>query len=273
MDGSAIPKPVRSLRDLVDRGLAPPAARLPITRGGTTYSMAQEVRWLDDSHFAVGRWDGSLSVFEFETAPSTGPLIAAAVNSPEIGGVRSVSPLPGGALATSNNESSLTLWSTDTGAWSGLRVRAVVEHDPALGAAAAGVWAGTRLVTGHANGYLALWSYTDTLRFERAVDVRNPDPVNPFGDHTVEDVVPVGDDVVVAGAEDGYLTFLHVPSATIRSQTVSTRARNVASTHSRSAATDCSSRTARSARGTTTCGISRSIAPPGIPLWWIAPTS
>jgi hypothetical protein len=46
--------------------------------------MAQEVRWLDDRHFAVGRWDGSLSVFEFETAPSTGPLIAAAVSSPQI---------------------------------------------------------------------------------------------------------------------------------------------------------------------------------------------
>lgn len=219
MAGSAIPKPVRSLRELVDRGLAAPAAHLPITEGGTTYSMAQEVRWLDDRHFAVGRWDGSLSVFEFETAPSTGPLIAAAVNSPEIGGVRSVSPLPGGALATSNDESSLTLWSSDTGAWSGLRIRAVVGHDPALGPAATGVWAGTKLVTGHVNGYLALWSFTDTLEFERAVDVRNPHPVNPFGDHTIEDVVAVTDDIVVAGSEDGY-PFLHVPSATIRSQTV-----------------------------------------------------
>lgn len=217
---SAIPKSVRSLRDLVDRGLAPPSAHLPITQGGTTYSMAQEVRWLDDGHFAVGRWDGSLGVFEFETAPLTGPLISVAVSSPEIGGVRSISPLPGGALATSNNESSLTLWSSDTGAWSGLRVRAVVDHDPTLGPAATGVWAGTRLVTGHVNGYLALWSYADTLRFERAVDVRNAHPVNPFGDHTVEDVVTVTDDIVVAGAEDGYLTFLHVPSATIRSQTV-----------------------------------------------------
>jgi hypothetical protein len=45
---------------------------LPIVASGTTYAMAQELAWLDATHFAVGRWDGSMSIFKFTSAPTQG---------------------------------------------------------------------------------------------------------------------------------------------------------------------------------------------------------
>ncbi len=50
----------------------PVPAPLPLRELGTLYTIAQEVRWLDDTRFAVGRWDGSLTVYD--TTPGTPPL-------------------------------------------------------------------------------------------------------------------------------------------------------------------------------------------------------
>jgi WD40 repeat protein len=190
--------------------------------------MAQEVRWLDAEHFAVGRWDGSMSVFTFQTAPYQGPIISEAVNDPALQGVQMITPLPRSGIATSNDYSSLALWHARGGDWTRLVLRATYAYDPAFGTARSGAWiagSGQRLVVGHSNGVLSVWRYdasTLTLTFERSVDVRNPQPTNPWNDHTIEDVVvaDANQGVVAAGSEDGYVTMLHLPSGTILSQTV-----------------------------------------------------
>jgi len=56
-------------------GALAPAA-LPITADGVTYTMAQEMAWIDLEHFAVGRWDGTLSIFAFNASPTAGPVIS-----------------------------------------------------------------------------------------------------------------------------------------------------------------------------------------------------
>ncbi|HTZ44632.1 MAG TPA: hypothetical protein VMB79_12290 [Jatrophihabitans sp.] len=218
------PKVLRSRQAL---GLSAPAASLPITQHGTTYEMAQETRWLDAQHFAVGRWDGSMSVFQFETAPYVGPVIARATSDPASQGVEMLTKLAGGAIVTSNDYSSLALWHAPGGDWSRLDLRATCSYDSSLGYATAGAalasGTGTSLVVGHSNGYLSIWNYaaaSRTLSFVRSVDVRNPSPTNPWDDHTIEDVVPAGGTVVAAGSEDGYVTFYDVSSATVLSQTV-----------------------------------------------------
>jgi len=218
---SALPKVLRSRQALTGA----PATTLPITQNGTTYEMAQEVRWLDGQHFAVGRWDGSMSIFQFETAPSAGPLIAESVNDPACQGVVMVTSLPGYAIATSNDNSSIALFQTKDGNWSNLACCAGFSYDPALGLARSGAYDATTgtLVVGHVNGYLSLWSYdqsTPQLQFQLSVNVQNPNPVNPWGDHTIEDVVLACPGVVAAGSEDGYVTFLGLPGGTVLSQTV-----------------------------------------------------
>ncbi|HEX4728687.1 MAG TPA: hypothetical protein VH298_12865 [Jatrophihabitans sp.] len=221
-----VPKVLRSLQALP---AAAPSMTLPITQNGTTYEMAQEVRWLDGQHFAVGRWDGSMSIFQFETAQYVGPLINAASNDPSKQGVQMVANLPGAAIASSNGPSSLALWHASGRDWSGIQVVATASYDASLGTASSGVCLRTgatnTLVVGHISGTVSIWSYdqsAQSLTFLSSVNVQNPKPVNPFNDHTIEDVV-VADQanaVVAAGSEDGYVTMLQVPSGKILSQTV-----------------------------------------------------
>ncbi|HEY0168786.1 MAG TPA: hypothetical protein VGB75_17200 [Jatrophihabitans sp.] len=226
-----LPKALRSQAALVEAGDSTTAfsAALPIVQRGTTYQMAQEVRWLDADHFAVGRWDGSMSIFEFQTAPYQGPLINEAVSSPAMQGLRMITALSGAAIATSNDSSSLALWRAGDGDWANLTLRGTYNYDPALGSASSGAWVAEsrlgRLVVGHASGHLSIWRYdpvSGTLTFERSVDVTNPNPVNPWNDHTVEDVVvaDAAKGIVAAGSEDGYVTMMRASTGRILSQTL-----------------------------------------------------
>jgi hypothetical protein len=204
---------------------------LPITQNGTTFNLAQEVRWLDSGHFAVGRWDGTMSIFEFETAPFVGPQVTAAVNTPSSQGVQMITPLPSSTLVTSNDSSSISIWSTTTGQWSDLRFRTTVGYDAALGVATNGVWfpvgSPTTLVVGHDSGYLSFWSFDPmkrSLKLYKTVNVQNPNPVNPFGSHVIYGMCPLvasgSGATVVSGSDDGYISLLRVPSGAIVSQTV-----------------------------------------------------
>ncbi len=227
-----VPKVLRSRAALVSAGLAEPTGgALPITEGGTTYEMAQEARWLDGSHFAIGRWDGSMSIFEFQSTASVGPVISQAVNSPACAGVQMLAPCERGTLAASNDNSSIALWRANGSDWATVAIQQVCPYDPAWGAASAGIWTELQnqsvLVVGHIAGYLSLWALepnAPTLEFMTSVDVRNPHPVNPWGDHTIEDLslltLQADTAVVVAGSEDGFVTLLDVPSGEILSQTV-----------------------------------------------------
>jgi hypothetical protein len=69
---SAIPMPLRSATALGTVA----ASALPLTPAGTTYTMAQEAAFVDERHYAVGRWDGTLSLFAFTDSPSQGPVVA-----------------------------------------------------------------------------------------------------------------------------------------------------------------------------------------------------
>ncbi|HWO27586.1 MAG TPA: hypothetical protein VNO32_02190 [Candidatus Acidoferrum sp.] len=139
------PKPVppvlRSREHLAAQGIsflstgavAPTA--LPITADGVTYTMAQETTWIDMQHFAVGRWDGSLSIFAFNASPTAGPVISKAVNTPAFEGVQMITWLAPGVFVSSNDESSIIVWSSPSGNWTDLQVMATLPFDPSLGVA------------------------------------------------------------------------------------------------------------------------------------------
>jgi hypothetical protein len=233
LGGTALPLPpaVRSRQALLARSGQRTLSGLPITRHGTTYNLAQVVRWLDQDRFAVGRWDGTLSIFEFETAPYVGPLVTTVANSPSATGVQMITVLPRQTMVTSNDSGSMALWSSRDGGWSDLRLRGTVTYDPALGVATSGVWFAegtpTTLAVGHDSGLLSLWSFDPdrrSLRLRKTVDLRNPTPVNPWNAHVMYgacSLVPSGSDAtVVMGSDDGYISLVRVPSGEVLSQTV-----------------------------------------------------
>jgi hypothetical protein len=149
--------------------------------------MAQEAAWLDTQHFAVGRWDGSLSIFAFNNSPTAGPVISKAVNTPALEGVQMITWLAPGVFASSNDESSIIVWSSPSQTWTDLEPMATLAYDSALGVANSGdsIVVGNRLylAVGHANGFISLWSSNpdgSSLEFYQSVDVRNPNPTNPW---------------------------------------------------------------------------------------------
>ena len=68
-------------------------ALIPLQDLGTIYSMAQEVRWLDERTFAIGRWDGMLTVFHCGKASVSAPIISAALVAPSLAGVEMIGAL------------------------------------------------------------------------------------------------------------------------------------------------------------------------------------
>lgn len=239
MSNAAVPVPsvIRSRRLLMAQGvnfLAPGAllpSQLPITTDGVTYSMAQEAAWIDLQHFAVGRWDGSMSIFAFNQSQTVGPLITTAVSSPSSEGVQMLTWLAPGVFASSNDDGSMIVWTSPSDNWQGLRQLDVLQYSNTFGAANSGdsftIGSTLYLIVGHANGYVTIWlGNTDGtgLTFVTGVDVRSAHPTNPWNLYNVRGVASIfwtgTTGYVVTGSEDGDLCVIEVPSGSIMSRTV-----------------------------------------------------
>jgi len=233
----AVPTVIRSREHLMSQGvdfLAPGAlspSQLPITADGVTYSMAQEAAWIDSQHFAVGRWDGSMSIFAFNQSQTAGPLITAAVSNPSSEGVQMLTWLAPGVFASSNDDSSVIVWKSQSGNWQDLQQLSVLQYSNIFGVANSGdsfnIGNTLYLIVGHANGYVTIWSgNTDGTGLVpvNSVDVRSAHPTNPWNLYNVRGVAPIfwtdTTGYVVTGSEDGDLCVIEVPSGSILSRTV-----------------------------------------------------
>jgi WD40 repeat protein len=232
-----VPPVIRSREHLEAQGVsflaagAVSPAALPITADGVTYTMAQETAWIDMQHFAVGRWDGSLSIFAFNDSPTAGPIISKAVNTPAFEGVQMITWLAPGVFASSNDETSIIIWSTASKNWTDLQAIATLQYNPSLGVAnsADSMPIGPRLYLAvvHANGFISLWSGNldgSGLQLYKTVDVRNPNPTNPWNLHNIRGISMMfglnSFAYFVSGSEDGYICVLRLPDGAIMSQTV-----------------------------------------------------
>ena len=232
-----VPPVIRSREQLAAQGVSfvpsggVTPTSLPITTDGVTYTMAQETTWIDTQHFAVGRWDGSLSIFALNNSPIAGPVISKVVNTPAFEGVQMITWLAPGVFTSSNNESSIIVWSSPSRTWTDLQAVATLKYDPRLGVANSGdsMVLGKRvyLAVGHGNGFISLWSGNpdgSSLECYQTVDVRNPKPTNPWGLHNVRGISTIlstsSTAYVVSGSEDGHICVLRLPDGAVLSQTV-----------------------------------------------------
>jgi hypothetical protein len=225
-----LPMPIQSLSMLL--GEPAGATSIPLQAAGTTYTMAQEAAFIDELHYAVGRWDGSLSIFAFTDSPTQGPVIAKAVNSPAQEGLQMIVPLAtASAFASSNDEQSFLIWNSPTGSWTDVSVAATLGFDASLGVANSGATlqsdGASSLVIGHANGFVSIWRQGTGIAdwtCAAVTDVRAANPVNPWDLHNVRGVAKLalgdGQGYVVTGSEDGNLTVVRVSDGIIMSATV-----------------------------------------------------
>ena len=136
-----------------------------------------------------------------------------------------------GVFCSSNDDGSIAVWSSASRTWMDLQQSTTLQYDPAWGVAnsADSLATGSKLflVAGHANGFVSLWSGNldgTGLKLLRGVDVRNPNPTNPWGLHNIRGVSVIlwtnTNGYIVTGSEDGYLCVLQLPDGAILSQTV-----------------------------------------------------
>lgn len=188
---------------------------------GVTYSMAQEVRWVDRDTFAIGRWDGTLTLFGPPAAPGRGPRIESATVSPAWAGLEMITPLTSSSFATSNDSGSIIMWDLPA---VGLPVAsAKLQYHSEIGVASSGTLIrdgeSSFFVTGHASGRLLIWETDAAARdfaLVRTVDLRSPKPVpSPYRLWNVRAVQTWRESIVLTGAEDGDLCLVDVADGRI----------------------------------------------------------
>ena len=187
--------------------------------GGQTVLFAQVVAWLDDSHFVVGRWDGSITIFRTPSTGEFGPVITEAMAEPSGAGVEMLIAYDDTTLVTSDGRSSLAIWRRNSGApaGTGFALAGHATYDPTFGPADSSLTiniGGTLyLITGHENGSLVLWAPDSLSLFKiyKTIDLRSPNPPsNPWGIHNVRGLAKWRSDIVVTGSEDGDLVGIHL---------------------------------------------------------------
>ena len=202
---------------------APATATLPIKNLGVTYSMAQAVRWLDQRRFAIGRWDGTLTIFDCTTGRATPAIIAAALTVPSFAGIEMIARLKDGIFASSNEAKSIMVWHGRNAFDEGIGVRCTLFYDEAFGVANDGtateVDGVQYFVSAHANGYLLVWQVNgdcEEFKLLHTLDLCSHTPIqSPYPLRNVRGVERWKPGFVVTGSEDGDICLINVPEGTV----------------------------------------------------------
>ena len=191
-----------------------------LLESGHTYNQAQTLRWIDGQRFAVGRWDGSLTIFRRPAYPrESGPVLVQALTSRSCREIGKVDVLPSGELVTSSARDSLSLWAERGKEFQHLLD---LDFDAVAGDFNSGCVVEEKgreaYVSGHENGYLVRWRLGGPSRMtaEAVLDVRSPDPIrSPYPIKNVRAVVPWRDGIVITAAEDGDLCMVDVATMSV----------------------------------------------------------
>jgi hypothetical protein len=197
------------------------ATALPITSEADLYLTAQEVRWTDNGLFAVGRWDGSVTLYSYERSRTPSLRITGALAEQDSDGVRMIASFGDGRCASSNGPGCINVWHINN-------LNATLIHltyDGSLQSATAGYYLtlgkAEYLIIGHDSGFLTTWNVaSDRIGLMRVVDLRSPKPVNPWGLQTIYGIAPVqGGTSVVTAADNGDLCVVDPVAGALLSRT------------------------------------------------------
>jgi hypothetical protein len=228
---SAVPSVIRSAQELLSQGIAAKSSHLldevslPISSEGVTFDMAQSAAWIDSDHFAVGRWDGSLSLFRFSESRQKGPLIAVSASCPSSEGVQMIVHIGASMFVTSNDDSSVTVWKLTNLPTQLIQVDSL-SYDIELGASVSGEIVNGVLVLGHANGLLSLWKRQNDSNFVQSatIDLRAARPTNPWGLQHIRGLSRVDvagtEAAVITGSENGEICVVDCVSGRVLSRRV-----------------------------------------------------
>lgn len=192
---------------------AEPAYPQSIHPAGTTVSFAQALTWLDASHFSVGRWDGTITIFRTPSAGEFGPVAVQAMTTPSGHGVEMLATVDKDAFVSSDAEGDLIVWKRSAAGCNCFEANDRLSYDPSSGVADSGLTVSVNgkryLLTGHANGVVLFWEESGAhYTLVKTVDVHSlKPPANPWGLKNVRGLA-FWHDAIVTASEDGDIVAL-----------------------------------------------------------------
>jgi WD40 repeat protein len=190
-------------------GSAQAADLTPLAPVSTEYTRVQVADWIDGSSFAMGRWDGSLSIFQVGAKPTFAVKLVQSFVTSGGDGVEMVGTLDQRTVIFSDNASQLGILTRMANELFG--APRMAPYDSAYGVADSvtslhegGV---DLVVTGHANGFALVWERSgDKLSLLRTIDLKSANPIpGPYPLKNIRGLAVWRDGVVISGSEDGDL--------------------------------------------------------------------
>jgi hypothetical protein len=188
-----------------------------IVPAGTTYSRAQVLDWIDDTRFAVGRWDGTVSVFRVPDAGEYGPVIEQAWAARSGRGVEMLTAIDGRVIVVSDGSDRLSVWRKR--ADKRFVLSGAPLYDMKFGTANSGAALSVSdenwFVSGHESGHVLIWKRRSNTKLAliRSIDLRSSHPVPAqYPLKNIRDLVRWRDHYLIAASEDGDLVAVDIPS-------------------------------------------------------------
>ena len=196
--------------------------------------MAQAAQWIDDEHYAVGRWNGVLSIVKFG---KTVPTVDVRANLPDFEGVQMIQTLSQNQILTSGDDKGLLLWDLCSGR-NTLTLPGEIAFDSKFGVAnssATYMYGSIRyVIVGHASGWLTIWTATTSheslgpgdFQLLHSVDLTSDEPTNPWKMQNIRAVElhdsgeGSGNHFVLTGSENGLICVVRFMTRSLVSSTV-----------------------------------------------------
>jgi hypothetical protein len=185
----------------------PSQAQVALKPISTEYTRAQAIDWVDDSTFAVGRWDGSLALFRVPVGGEFTPVLLQVRASVGGAAVEMVAALDNRTIIFSEGPAAVGLWVKGKGQVFDRYYR--FSYDTSLGIANSATTVHASevdlVITGHANGFAEVWERRgDSLTSLRTIDLRSPKPLSsPYPLKNIRGLVSWSNGIVLSGSEDG----------------------------------------------------------------------
>lgn len=182
------------------------------TNTTTTYNYCQSLKWLDEYRFAIGRFDGTLSIFDIRDKDN-GFTASQVLLNEDHSQITTIEPTKHNMTFISNGKGSINLLSYDGSSyyWANR-----LDFDLSFGEFNSGCEINFNdedyFVSGHENGYIVIWKWDGEKYIEDGyMDIRSKNPIEAeFMIKNIRGVKPYKDATVITACEDGDLALIDI---------------------------------------------------------------
>ena len=159
--------------------LLPAEQKAELKTLSTSTTLTQTALWLNEEVLAVGRWDGTITIFQAKERLSISQVLV----SPNKRGITMLEKINEELFVSSNSSSSIALWEHGNDGYFLKNVYTFEEHFGSIDSAKfIEIKNHKILLTGHSEGYFLIWEFLEnSFSLLSVINLQSIDPVeSPF---------------------------------------------------------------------------------------------